>query len=361
LLLSTGLKARLIAISGERVNYTTTGGTSPIDFHRFPDFGATYVDTREGNEGGWIYVSNSEVRKPKNQGGVGALTFDKHGQVVAYRMVLENTTSNCGGGRTPWESWISCEEFTHGVNWEVDPTGERDPRPITLGRDGGLFESFAYDIRFSHYFVTEDHEFGPLRRFIPADRSNSDPWEELHGDGETTFLRLLPNSDQEGNYEWINNKELAGLNANAFYRNAEGIDVYENELFFISKVLKTMFILNLDNGTYTSHSTRQGVFDGQPDQIQRIIGGASDDLLYFTEDGGKDAGVHARNRQNEFFTILESDYYQEETSGLAFSPDAMHMYVAYQLNGTLFDITREDGLPFNGKTLAIRYHATNAE
>jgi hypothetical protein len=97
-----------------------------------------------------------------------------------------------------------------------------------------LFESFAYDARYSHYFVTEDHLFESLRRFIPTSWSTTDPWEELHGEGETTYLRLVPDSDSEGNYQWTHGKTIFEMNANAFYPNAEGIDVYENQLFFVS-------------------------------------------------------------------------------------------------------------------------------
>ena len=247
------------------------------------------------------------------------------------------------------------------MNWEVDPTGQRKARPITLGNDGGKFESFAHDIRHSHYFVTEDRDDGPLRRWIPAPTNNTNPWELLHGEGETTFLRLIPQNDGSGRYEWIKNKRRAKTNAEAFYPNSEGIDVSGNQLFFVSKETKTLFILNLDNGSYTSHTTRQGVFDGQPDQVYRIIG-ADDDLLYFTEDGGTYAGIHGRDSLGRFYTILESyEYDDDETTGLAFSPDGMHMYVAYQDHGLLFDITRQDGLPFFAKTLNIKYHATDAD
>jgi secreted PhoX family phosphatase len=120
-----------------------------MDFHLLPDAGATYADERAGNEGGWIYVSNSEIWEKTQQGGVGAVTFDKNGNVIDYRMVLTKTTTNCGGGRTPWGAWISCEEVPNiGQNWQVDPTGVRQSSvPITLGIDGGQFESFAYDVR----------------------------------------------------------------------------------------------------------------------------------------------------------------------------------------------------------------------
>jgi uncharacterized protein len=319
--------------------------------------GATFVDTRSENEGGWIYVSNSEVQRPWGMGGVGALTFDKNGVVMDYRMVLKNTTANCGGGRTKWNTWISCEEYTEGRLWHVDPTGAKAAVNITLGYvDRGVFESFAYDARYSHYFVTEDHEFGPVRRFIPVARHRSSPWEELFGAGNETYLRLIPASDSNGTYAWVKDKDVAKLSANAFYPNAEGIEVDGNLLYFVSKRLKTMFILNLDDRTYTSSSTRSGIFNEQPDQLQQILG-TNDEMLYFTEDGGDNAGIHGRNKDGRFFTILETPAHCNETTGLAFSPNGMHLYMADQDAGIVYDVTRDDGLPFQAKTLNIRYHA----
>ena len=62
------------------------------------------------------------------------------------------------------------------------------------------------------------------------------------------------------------------------------------------------------------------------DQVQRILKSGTgqnheNDILYFTEEGGKDAGVHGRGPDGSFFTILEGPSYKDETSGLAFSPD----------------------------------------
>ena len=98
LLLSEGLHARIIAESGKRVEYLY-GIDSDVKFHGRPDFGATFPDTRIGNPGGWVYTSNSEMEQ-EGKGGVGAFTFDKDGNVLNYKMVLEDTTMNCGGGRT---------------------------------------------------------------------------------------------------------------------------------------------------------------------------------------------------------------------------------------------------------------------
>ena len=159
LLLSEGLQARIIAESGKRVTYSD-GSSSKAKFHILPDAGATFPDTRNWNKGGWIYASNSEARnKTLLEGGVGAITFDKDGEVLDYKMVLDNTHMNCGGGRTPWGTWVSCEEIEFdGQIYQVDPTGERRAEKMTIGSPGGRWESFAYDIRDKskpRFFATE--------------------------------------------------------------------------------------------------------------------------------------------------------------------------------------------------------------
>jgi len=37
----------------------------------------------------------------EGNGGVGAITFDKDGNMLLYDMILEGSTWNCGGGKTP--------------------------------------------------------------------------------------------------------------------------------------------------------------------------------------------------------------------------------------------------------------------
>ena len=297
LLLSQGLQSRILAKSGKRVTYAS-GKTSDAPFHVLPDFGATFADPR--NPGGWIYVSNSEVKdfdEFPQKGGVGAFTFDVDGNIVDYRMILEGTKANCGGGRTPWGAWISCEEHDSGVIWQVDPTGEREAQIITLGSSdgGGAFESFAS--HGSHYFVTEDAEAGPLRRFTPSTTSGNsssvaetDPWSILLSSGVTVYLMLHPSSSTAsgGAYNWTEDKDLAKNNSRRWYQNSEGIDVVGDKLFFVSKTQKEMFTLDLSSDMYTVESTVHGLFDGSPDQVVDIVG--DDGLLYFTEEGGVDAG-----------------------------------------------------------------------
>ena len=93
LLLSDGLDARILATAGAKVEYDKSvggGGKSKDKFHGQPDAGATFSDVRPENPGGWIYVSNSEI--DNNKGGVGALTFDKDGNLLDYKIVLKGSS-----------------------------------------------------------------------------------------------------------------------------------------------------------------------------------------------------------------------------------------------------------------------------
>jgi DNA-binding beta-propeller fold protein YncE len=197
----------------------------------------------------------------------------------------------------------------------------------------------------------------------------NDPWNMLNGNGTFHYLLMSPRSKLNGRYTWTTDINRGKKNALSYFPHAEGIDVAGNELYFVSKNYSCVYVLDLDSNTYKNISTKHGLFTGQPDQVVHIVGNASNSIsnnnttqriLYFTEDGGRFAGVHGRDVDGQFYTILESRQYADEVTGLAFSPDSKHMYLAYQDNGLLFDITRKDGLSFDGTTLNVKRHASNS-
>jgi len=151
-----GFRSRVIARSGER---PVAGGD--YIWHAAPDGAACFATT----DGGWIYVSNSEL--PNGQGGVGALRFDTTGRPVAAYPLLTGTHRNCAGGATPWGSWLSCEEVGHGRVWECDPFG-LVPAVVLPALGRFAHEGAAVDPASGAIYLTEDVSDGCLYRFVPA-------------------------------------------------------------------------------------------------------------------------------------------------------------------------------------------------
>jgi hypothetical protein len=309
----------------------------------------------------WIYLQNSE--SSSGAGGVGAITFNSNGNAIDYKMLLTGTSRNCGGGKTYWNTWISCEENgSSGQCYEVDPFGSYT-QVTKLGNTGGNYESFSYDDRNLSqptFYITNDSSNGGICRFTPSASavssadSTGNYKDLLTTDGTYHWLLLSPYANEtSGTFSWTSSRTTGDNNAATYYPYSEGLEITTGVLSFTSKTNKWLFILNLDNLTYKRFSTVSGAFGGQPDQIVRIAGS---DLLWFCEDTSSNAGIHVRDRLGKFYSVLNGVTYTSETTGLAFSPDNTRMYVSFQGSGELFEIKRVDGYAFNEASLDIRYH-----
>ena len=161
------------------------------------NMGVTASDIRLGSREGY---------DPIAKGGTISVEVDAQGNVGRGWVSLSGTQMNCSGGRTPWGTWLSCEEtvngaevgvdFTgtsnadlmkHGYVFEVAPRGVANAQPITsMGRFA--HEAAAVDPATSTIYLTEDSFLFPsgLYRYLPP----RDPHQGGHvADGGT--LQML--------------------------------------------------------------------------------------------------------------------------------------------------------------------------
>ncbi|MCH8962853.1 MAG: DUF839 domain-containing protein [Bacteroidetes bacterium] len=152
--LPAGFTSRIVA-----EGLTLPVGTSPYPWHTQPDGGATF----EKPGGGWVYVSNSEA----GAGGVGALSFASDGTIVDAYSILTNTSINCAGGPTPWNTWLSCEEFNGGRVYECDPFASSQGS-VRAALGTFKHEAAAVDPGHQQVYLTEDQVNGLLYRSTPT-------------------------------------------------------------------------------------------------------------------------------------------------------------------------------------------------
>ncbi|MGH8866963.1 MAG: alkaline phosphatase PhoX [Actinomycetes bacterium] len=147
--------------------------------------GATLVNNHEisGSEPHRVPALAGLTYDPGAGGGTTNIDVDTNGNRIREYVSLAGTHNNCAGGKTPWGTWLTCEETEaraggallkdHGYVFEVDPFDKKaneDPVPLKfLGRFA--HEAVAVDPSTSVVYETEDADEpnGLYYRWVPAD------------------------------------------------------------------------------------------------------------------------------------------------------------------------------------------------
>lgn len=232
--LPSGFTSRIIARSGQ-----TVSGTS-YTWHNAPDGGACYADGT-----GWIYVSNSEINP---SGGASAVKFSSTGAITGAYRILSSTRQNCAGGKTPWNTWLSCEEVSLGYVYETDPWGVNAAvRRAAMGRF--KHEAAAADPVRKVIYLTEDESNGRFYRFVPT------TWGNL---SSGTLQVLVAGSATSGSFTWANVPDPDGsptttrtqVSGSKSFNGGEGCHYANDTVWFTTKGDNRVWQLNLTNNTY---------------------------------------------------------------------------------------------------------------
>lgn len=326
--LPAGYSSRIVAES----SVSPLGGCEYV-WHAAPDGGACFAD----QGGGWIYVSNSEVGD--TDGGAGALRFDAEGKLIDAYPVLQDTSQNCSGGATPWDTWLSCEEIDDGRVWECDPLGVEAAvaRPAL-----GVFkhEAVAVDSLNRKLYLTEDQEDGCLYRFTPFN------YPDLSA-GKLEAARLI--DGETGKVEWLEIKDpLASHTATRFQTSAtrfnggEGIAYFGGKVYFTTKGDNRVWVFDINSQVLSVLYDDSAYINPVLTGVDNITV-SSDGSLYVAEDGG-DMQVVVIANDGAIYPVLELEGHDKsEIAGVAFSPDGSRLYFSSQRGKSGDDL---DGLTF---------------
>lgn len=328
--LPPGFTSRIVARSGQKL--------FDYRWHAAPDGGAAFA----ASDGGWIYVSNSELNK--QAGGAGALRFNAQGDIADAYSILRQTNRNCAGGHTPWHTWLSCEETDTGRVWECDPFG-RQTAQVRSALGVFRHEAVAVDTQNKQLYLTEDQPDGCLyrytaRTFDAAGNPNLD-------DGVLEVAEVI--DGRIGAVRWHalpdplasttpTRKQVA---SSTRFNGGEGIWYHHGIVYFSTKGDNRVW-------TYDAHRQHLSILYNAASHllpvltgVDNITGNAAGELLVAEDGGDMQIVVVTAGKVLPLLQLVGHD--RSEITGPAFSPGGSRLYFSSQRGKTG---RAEDGMTF---------------
>lgn len=324
-------------------------------------------------------AATSPAYDPAAAGGTTTLVVDPTSrELVADWTSLAGTSRNCGGGPSPWGSWITCEETVdgvgqgyeapHGYAFDVAADADGPVKPVALTAMGRFRrEAVAVDAGRGVVYQTEDAEpDAGLYRFV-VDAGGVEPGErlDLAGGGRLQALAIIdqpgldlcsvteegatfaigwvdveePDADVEGGLSVVGQAVAAGA---ARFRRLEGCAVEGDTLWFTStdgghgngQIWRLeagrpdATGAGADGGTLTLDlaATDSDVLQG-PDNLVRSPRGS----LVICEDNGRGFNrLTALTPDGVLIPLAANIDNEKEFAGAAFSPDGRTLFVNTQ-------------------------------
>lgn len=316
--LPAGFTSRVVAVSEQPV------GDSEYRWHYSPDGGACFAVPDGG--GDYVYVSNSETVGASG-GGVGAIRFSSDGEVLDAYRILRDTSLNCAGGPTPWNTWLSGEEFDGGRIWECDPfrSSQGTPRAAL-----GVYahEAAAVDPNGKQLYLTEDRPDGRLYRFTPR------VYPDL-ASGRLEVARVAGDPRKGATVQWIEVSDgetgatkprPAGSTA---FNGGEGIWWHADALYFTTKGDNRVWMLDTAEQQLTVLYDDDAIPDAQLRGVDNVVVSRAGEVV--VAEDGDDMQCNLMNAEGVIGPLLQVEGQAgSELAGPAFSPAGDRFYVSSQ-------------------------------
>ncbi|WP_137990118.1 alkaline phosphatase PhoX [Streptomyces vilmorinianum] len=388
----------------------THSGVTTLESGEFTPQKHDGTATFAGPRGTTLLVNNHELKGPRSKwqhpvplaeglvydpaaaGGCTVVEVHRDGTVAEW-VGIAGTSTNCAGGRTPWGTWLTCEENSdlagengmtkdHGYVFEVDPCdrrANRDPRPIkAFGRYD--HEAVVIDPKRGHAYLTEDdskpnglffrwvppagfeHGRGRLRtladdagvlqapRCIDSGGRFVDDLSRATGIGTVYGVDWVDVPDRDGREvavreqfgpaEVTRGRKLEGMwwgdggayIVSSYAREESPGAAHDGQVWFYDPKRRTLTLKVLLG--VNPAPEEDGAYDG-PDNITVSPYGG----LVIAEDGEGVSHLFGATERGRTYPIARNDLNDSEFAGVVFSPDGDTLFACIQQPGIMVAIT----------------------